>query len=102
FYANLLLGSLGTLAATPDNLCAMIRALPPGTIWSVAGIGRYQFFMNSLAIAMGGHVRVGIEDAIYYDWTSKSLATNAALIDRVVKLARAAEREIATPAEARS
>jgi uncharacterized protein (DUF849 family) len=101
YYANLLLGSLGTLGATPENLCALIRALPPGTTWSVAGIGRFQFAMNSLAVVMGGHVRVGLEDAIYEDWETKRPATNAGLIDRVVRLARAAGRRIATPEETR-
>jgi uncharacterized protein (DUF849 family) len=102
FYANILLGSLGTLAATPDNLCAVVRALPSGTTWAAAGIGRFQFFVNSLAVTMGGHVRVGLEDAIYFDWRTKRLATNAGLIDRIVRLARAAGREIATVEEARS
>ncbi|MEK6258588.1 MAG: 3-keto-5-aminohexanoate cleavage protein [Planctomycetota bacterium] len=102
FYANILLGSLGTLAATPDNLCLMIRALPPGTTWSATGIGRYQFFINSLAVTMGGHVRVGLEDAIYYDWDSRQPATNAGLIDRVVHLARAVGRDIASPGQTRA
>jgi uncharacterized protein (DUF849 family) len=101
FYANILLGSLGTLSATPDNLCAVVRALPPGTAWAATGIGRHQFFINSLAVTMGGHVRVGLEDALYYDWTAKQPATNARLIERIVVLARAAGREIATAEEAR-
>jgi 3-keto-5-aminohexanoate cleavage enzyme len=96
-YANILLGSLGTLSATPDNLCAVVRALPPGTTWAATGVGRFQLEVNSLAVAMGGHVRVGLEDAIYYDWKSKELATNAGLIDRAVKLTHAMGREIATP-----
>jgi uncharacterized protein (DUF849 family) len=100
-YVNILLGSLGTLTATPDNLCTVVRGLPPGTTWSATGIGRFQFQVNALAIAMGGHVRVGLEDAIYYDWESKRLATNAGLIDRVAKLANAAGREIATPEQMR-
>ena len=45
---------------------------------------------------MGGHVRVGLEDAIYFDWQTKRLATNAGLIDRIVRLAHAAGRNIAT------
>jgi 3-keto-5-aminohexanoate cleavage enzyme len=101
FYANILLGSLGTLGATTENLCAVIRALPEGTTWSATGIGRYQFFINSLAVTMGGHVRVGLEDALYYDWDTKRLATNAGMIDRVVRLSRAAGREIATADQAR-
>jgi len=96
FYANLLLGSLGTLSATPDNLLALVRSLPSGTCWSATGIGRFQFPINSLAVVLGGHVRVGLEDAIYYDWATKQLATNAGLIDRVVGLAKAVGRPIAT------
>ncbi len=101
FYANILLGSLGTLAATPDNLCTVVRALPPETTWAAAGIGRFQFFMNSLAVTMGGHVRVGLEDALYFDWRTKRHATNAGLIDRIVRLAHAAGREIATVEQTR-
>jgi 3-keto-5-aminohexanoate cleavage enzyme len=101
-YANILLGNLGTLAATPDNLCAVVRALPRGAVWAATGVGRFQFFVNSLAIVMGGHVRVGLEDAIYYDWNHRSLATNAGLIDRVVRLAQAVGRPISTAAQTRA
>ena len=101
FYANLLLGSLGTARATPDHLCTLVRALPKGTVWAATGIGRFQFFINSLAVAMGGHVRVGLEDALYFDWDTRQLATNAALIDRVVGVARAVGREVATAEQTR-
>jgi 3-keto-5-aminohexanoate cleavage enzyme len=100
-YANILLGSLGTLAATPENLCTVVQALPPGTTWAATGVGRFQFQVNTLAIAMGGHVRVGLEDALFYDWKTKELATNAGLIDRIVYLAQASGREIATPEQTR-
>lgn len=102
YYANILLGSLGTLAATPENLVTIVRALPPGTVWSATGIGRFQFFINSLAVVMGGHVRVGLEDSIHYDADKQHLATNAGLIERVVKLADAAGRPVASPTEARA
>jgi uncharacterized protein (DUF849 family) len=101
YYANILLGSLGTLSASADNLCAMLRALPQGTIWSGAGIGLFQFYVNSLAVVMGGHVRVGLEDSIYQDWSTKLLATNAGLIERVVRVAESVGRTIATCREAR-
>ncbi len=100
-YVNLLLGSLGTLSATPDNLVAAVRALPPGTTWAATGIGRFQFTVNMLAVAMGGHVRVGLEDSLWLDTEKTRAADNESLVRRVVTLARAAEREIATPAEAR-
>ncbi len=102
FYANLLLGSLGTMAASARNLVHMVDALPAGTVWSAAGIGRFQFRMNTLAIAMGGHVRVGLEDNLWMDDARTDPATNVRLIERVVRLANAAGRPVATPAEARS
>jgi 3-keto-5-aminohexanoate cleavage enzyme len=101
FYANLLLGSLGTMAASARNLVHMVDALPAGTVWSAAGIGRFQFPINTLAIAMGGHVRVGLEDNLWMDAARTDPATNARLIERVVRLASATGRSIATPAEAR-
>lgn len=101
FYANLLLGSLGTLSATPFNLALLVEKLPPGTTWAAAGIGRFQFPMNALAITMGGHVRVGLEDNLWLDAEKTRPATNVALVERIVRLAQAAERDIATPAQAR-
>lgn len=79
----------------------MVNALPEGTTWSAAGIGKFQFNMNCLAIAMGGHVRVGLEDNLWFDTERTRLATNAGLIDRLVKIARSMEREIATPDQTR-
>ena len=101
YYGNILLGSLGTLSATPHNLITVIRALPPQMIWSATGIGRFQFRVNAWAVTMGGHVRVGLEDNLWYDEARTELATNAGLIERVVTLARAAGREIASPDQAR-
>jgi 3-keto-5-aminohexanoate cleavage enzyme len=101
-YANILLGSLGTLNATPSNLAAVVRALPAGTTWAGAGIGRFQQYVNGLAIAMGGHVRVGLEDNVWMDPETKlEHATNARLIDRVVAVARAHGRDIASCTDAR-
>ena len=99
-YGNILLGNLGTLSATSYNLAAIVRALPPGMIWSATGIGRFQRRINALAIAMNGHVRVGLEDNIWFDDDRTTLATNAMFIDRIVNLARVMGRDIATPAQA--
>lgn len=101
YYCNLLLGSLGTLSSSPFNLATMVRELPAGTAWAAAGIGRFQLKTNALAIAMGGHVRVGLEDNIWFDDERTTLATNPGLIDRLVGIARACGREVATPDEAR-
>lgn len=102
FYFNLLLGSLGTLSATPFNLATMVMSLPAGSIWAGAGIGSFQFFVNSLAVTMGGHVRVGLEDNLFFDRKKTQPATNPMLVERVATLARAAERDVATPDEARA
>jgi 3-keto-5-aminohexanoate cleavage enzyme len=101
FYFNLLLGSLGTVSATPYHLAAMARSLPEGSTWAGAGIGRFQFYVNTMAIAMGGHVRVGLEDNLFIDPGKERPATNAGLVKRLAGVARSVEREIATPQEAR-
>jgi|WetSurSiteA1Bulk_404760.scaffolds.fasta_scaffold05762_1 3-keto-5-aminohexanoate cleavage enzyme len=101
FYFNLILGSLGTLNATPFNLAIMIKSLPPGSTWATGGIGRFQFYVNSMAITMGGHVRVGLEDSIYLDPQKERLANNLGQVERLVGVARAINRKIATPREAR-
>lgn len=101
FYFNLLLGSLGTLAASAFHLALLAEALPDGSTWAGAGIGRFQLSVNAMAIAAGGHVRVGLEDNLWLDTDKQRPATNVALVERLVTLARACEREVATPHEAR-
>jgi 3-keto-5-aminohexanoate cleavage enzyme len=102
FYFNLILGSLGTLSATPFHLSTLVMSLPPNATWAAAGIGRFQFYVNSMAITMGGHVRVGLEDNLYMDTQKQKPATNLMLVERLVKLAGSLEREICSPNEARN
>ena len=100
-FFNLFLGSLGTLAANPLNLTCLLNALPVDAHWGATGIGRFQTCVNNMAVSMGGHVRVGLEDNIWFDANKKQLATNEMLVKRVVGVANAMDREIATPAEVR-
>jgi 3-keto-5-aminohexanoate cleavage enzyme len=100
-YVNILLGSRGTLAATPLNLALMVERLPPGATWAAAGIGSFQFAMNRLAIAMGGGVRVGLEDNLWFDQARTDPASNPRLVERVVAIGRAMGREPATPDQVR-
>lgn len=102
FYFNLLLGSLGTLSATPFHLAMLVNSLPAGSTWAGAGIGGFQFAVNAMAVTMGGYVRIGLEDNLYMDREKRRLATNAGLVERIARLARAADRELATPEEARA
>jgi uncharacterized protein (DUF849 family) len=100
-YVNMLMGNLGTCPAGGCDLAWMVKSLPENSIWSAAGIGRYQLSVNSMALAMGGHVRVGIEDNPYYDWKDRTPASNTQLIERLVRIGTELGRRPATPAEAR-
>jgi len=98
-HVDFVLGVPGGLEATVQNLTDLVDALPQGCTWSVAGIGRMQTPMAMAALAMGGHVRVGLEDNIYY--SKGRLAPNEALVARVVRLANELGRPVATPDQAR-
>lgn len=99
FYFNLLLGNIACAQADVLYLGLMIKELPSHSLWSVAGIGKYQLPMNSMSIAIGGGVRVGLEDNIYYD--DKTLASNIDLLKRIHRIAEANEREIMSSKEFR-
>jgi len=68
--------------------------------WGVAGVGRFQLPLAVQALVMGGHVRVGFEDNIWYS-KGELAQSNAQLVERVSRIARELGREVATPAVAR-
>lgn len=88
------------MAATARDLVFMAESIPPGSTWTVAGVGRSEFQMAALAIVMGGHVRVGLEDNVYIE-KGVLAKSNGELVEKVVRLAKELGREIATPDEAR-
>ena len=98
---DLVLGVPGASKASLKNLLFMVELLPEGATWTVAGIGRHQLPLATHAILLGGHVRVGFEDNIYYQ-KGELAQSNAQLVERVAKLAAILGREIASPAEART
>src|SRR5580704_2605935 len=98
-HVDFVLGVPGGLEATVQNLCDLVDDLPPGCTWSVAGIGKRQLPMAMAAIAMGGHVRVGLEDNVFY--SRGKLARNEELVARVARIAAEAGRPVATPDQAR-
>jgi 3-keto-5-aminohexanoate cleavage enzyme len=99
-HADFVLGVPGGLEATAQNLCELVDDLPAGCTWSVAGVGRQQLAMAMVAIAMGGHVRVGLEDNLYY--SKGRLARNEELVARVARIAEEFGRPVATPDQARA
>jgi len=101
YYFNLLFGNIACAQADPLYLGLMIKELPQPSYYSVAGIGEYQLMMNSISIAIGSGVRVGLEDNIWYNNERTQLATNMDLLLRIHRLAQANEREVMTPSEFR-
>ena len=87
---------------TVKNLLYMVEGLPPGAQWLVSAIGaRHHFRMLGAAVAMGGHVRVGLEDNVYI--SRGELATsNGQIVEKAVRILRELGVEPASPAEARS
>lgn len=100
-HVDLVLGVPGALSATEENLDFLLRKLPPHSTWSVAAIGRHQFPMVRLALSKGGHVRVGMEDNLYLE-KGVLACSNAELVAKAVKLVKQANREVATPQQART
>ncbi|MGE5592205.1 MAG: 3-keto-5-aminohexanoate cleavage protein [Betaproteobacteria bacterium] len=99
-YFDFVMGVPGGIPGTADNLVHLARQIPAGAMWQVAGVGKAELPLAVLAVVMGGHVRVGFEDNVYY--TRGVLAqSNAQLVARVARIAREVGREIATPAETR-
>jgi 3-keto-5-aminohexanoate cleavage enzyme len=97
YYVNIIAGNIAGLQATPAHLGQAIQDLPPGAWWALGGIGRQQLDANTIAIASGGGVRVGLEDNIYYDLQRRILATNADLLKRVHNIANMFERPVMSP-----
>jgi 3-keto-5-aminohexanoate cleavage enzyme len=100
-YVNVLLGNPGTSRLSPGSLGAFLAEMPDGWTWAAGGIGRHQLAANAMAIAGGGHVRVGLEDNIWWDRERTTPATNEQMVRRVARLAEQLERPLASPAEVR-
>lgn len=102
---SFIMGVLGGLRATAENLAMQAReaqALAPGSQWEVIGISHEQWRMVGAALALGGNVRVGLEDNFYLDAAGKVMAqSNGDLVAKAVRMARDMGREPATVDEAR-
>jgi len=99
-YFQFVLGVLGCIPATVDNLIHMVQSIPQGSPWSVCAIGLNEFPLATMAIIMGGNVRVGFEDNIYLSKGVRA-KSNAELVEKMVRIARELGLEPATPDEAR-
>jgi uncharacterized protein (DUF849 family) len=99
FYYNLLLGNAFTAPLDLLHAGLMVRELPPESHWAMAGLGKYQLAANAMAIAMGGGVRVGLEDNVWFDRRRSRKATNRELLMRIHELAAVHERPLMSSRE---
>lgn len=102
YFINIVLGAnafQGGLPYTPKILQVMVDHLPKDCVFNVSAIGSAQLPATTQALLLGGHVRVGLEDNLYYG--QGQLATNVQLVERMVRIVRELGYEPATPAEAR-
>ncbi|SEV99919.1 BKACE family enzyme [Natrinema salifodinae] len=99
-YATLIFGP-GTLTPPrPRNFLNQIDNLPEGALFNTLGFGRHQLPFATMGLLFGGHVRVGLEDNVYYR-RGELAESNAQLVERVGRVAEELGREVATPGQAR-
>ena len=94
------LGTPWGAPASPQSLLHLLEYVPENSSWSIIGIGKSHLPMSMMALAMEGHIRVGLEDGIYYS-RGVLAKTNAQFVERVVRISREYGRDIATPDDAR-
>jgi len=101
YYFNLIVGNVSCAQLDLNHIGNMIKDLPLGSLWSLGGVGKAQYAANVIGIAMGGGVRVGLEDNIWYDQKRMMQASNRDLILRLHQVAQEFERDMMTPQEFR-
>jgi 3-keto-5-aminohexanoate cleavage enzyme len=100
YWVQTVMGYQTSSYPTVKNTIDMLAELPEGSVWLCSGIGPFQLPLTMLSILMGGHVRVGLEDNVYYRRGEKA-KSNAQLVERAVRLVHELNREVATPVQAR-
>ncbi|HRN71085.1 MAG TPA: 3-keto-5-aminohexanoate cleavage protein [Candidatus Woesebacteria bacterium] len=100
-YFNIFLGNLGTAPLEVSNVSALLNLLPKNANWAFAGLGRFQLRANVMGLALGGGVRLGLEDNIYFNQEKEALASNQSQIERINKIIDLMDLEISTIEETR-
>lgn len=97
---SFIMGVLGGIPATAENIANQKRNLPPDAHWQVIGIQRQQWTMIAAALTLDGHIRVGLEDNFYLP-DGEMARNNGDLVEAAVELVRTMGKEPATVAETR-
>jgi len=100
YWIQTVMGYQTSSYATVDNVTALLREMPEDSQWLCSGVGVHQLQMTTLAALMGGNLRVGLEDNIYYS-RRQLVSSNAQLVERSVRILKELNRKVATPTEAR-
>lgn len=98
---ELVFGAKGGMGARSSTMEHLVEQIPRGSTWSTTGKGRHMMTMASQAIAMGGHVRVGLADSVYLDPGGATVQGSAPMVARVCEMARQKGRKVADAATAR-
>jgi len=97
---SLILGVLGGIPPTAENLVHLSRQVPIGSTWEVIGISHPQWRLVATALALGGNIRVGLEDNLYVS-PGVMAKSNAELVEKAVRMTEDVGRRPATVKEAR-
>ena len=97
---DFVLGVPGSMSGEPRNLVFLVDRLPEGSVWTSTGIGRWHMPVTMTALALGGHVRLGFEDNVFYH-KGVLAKENSELVQRVARIAHEWDRDVANPDEAR-
>jgi len=100
YYFNLIFGGGTFTPPTPENVLNLVSNLPENSEFNLLAVGRHQLPLTTLAVLLGGHVRVGMEDNLYYR-RGEPVESNAQLVERTARIVDLLECDLATPDEAR-
>jgi 3-keto-5-aminohexanoate cleavage enzyme len=99
-FLHMVLGVIGGAPPSVETIQLFARLVPDGLPWMVTAIGRHNFPMMAVTLALGGHIRTGLEDVVYVA-PGEYAESNAQLVTRARTLCEAVGRPVATPAQAR-
>jgi 3-keto-5-aminohexanoate cleavage enzyme len=99
-YVNLVFGGGTTTIPHPRNLLNLVENVPANAEFTTLAFGPHQLPLTTMSMLLGGHLRVGMEDNLYYR-KGEPAASSAQLVRRSVRIAEELGRPVASPAEAR-